>query len=81
MIQIGNVSTSAMPVKAQAARNLPMHHLRVVSGSVISSSIVPGLPLLRPQPHRERRDQEQVEPGWKAKKAAVGLVPVEEAAQ
>ena len=43
MIQTGKVSASAMPVKAQAARNFPSTAWGSVIGSVIRSSIVPDL--------------------------------------
>src|SRR6185369_453044 len=41
-----------------------------------------GLALLRPQPHRDRRDQEEVEPGMEAEEGLqIGLAAVEEIAE
>ena len=48
MIQIGKVSASAIAAKHQAARNLPSTACQSVTGSVISSSM---LPLLRSSAH------------------------------
>ena len=43
VIHIGKVRTSATPMKAQAARNLPRIASQGEIGSVISSSMVPDL--------------------------------------
>ena len=43
MIHIGKVRTSARPMKAQAAKNLPRMASHGDTGSVISSSMVPVL--------------------------------------
>ena len=48
MSQIGKVSASAMPAKHHAARNLPHTACAIVTGNVISSSM---LPLLRSSAH------------------------------
>ena len=67
MIQIGNVSTSAIAMNAHAARNLPSTACHIVTGSVSSSSIVP---LLRSSAH-SRIDtagtRNRYSHGWKLK--------------
>ena len=82
MIQIGNVSTSAIATNAHAARNLPSTACHIVTGSVSSSSIVP---LLRSSAH-SRIDtaghQEQVQPRVEVEeRLQVGLAALVEVAE
>ena len=68
--------------EAHAARNLPSTACQGVIGSVISSSMRAGLALLGPQPHRQRRDQEQVQPRVIVEeRREVGLAALVEAAE
>ena len=82
VIQMGNVSASAMPTNTQAARNLPSTACHSVTGCVSSSSM---LPLRRSSAHR-RMDtaghQEQVQPGQEAEeRREVRLAALEQRAE
>ena len=82
MIQIGNVSTSAMPTNIHAARNLPSTACQSVMGCVSSSSM---LPVLRSSAHR-RIDtagiRNRYSHGRKLKNGdEVGLAALEQAAE
>src|SRR5512132_1996106 len=78
VIHSGKVRARATATNTQAATNLPSTADVVDSGMVISNSMVP---LLRSEAHRDRRDQEQVQPGMKGKERLQARLPaLEEAA-
>ena len=75
MIQIGNVSASAMAVKIHAAKNLPSTACHSVMGSVMSSSM---LPLLRSSAQSRIESagiRNRYSHGWKLKNGARSACP------